>query len=279
MSENIVLIYGSFSDVAVLAGGGWASSLGLPNLQKRGLNLIAQSLDLQPSNTQFTVSLAGPATLKALCLGPGNISTGHSYRITVDGVDVTNGWVLGATRAEWNTLTFEDPNYWTGIPSWDDAERGMWLIHVFEAPVTGRIWKIEIDDQTNPDGVLRFGRLVMGRFWQPSINYGHGNNGLSFKDATFKSTTLAGNKHFGRRVNPRVFRLGFDYIPEAELYDKGYEFQRMAGYDGEVFVIPDPDDGLNRQKRSFLATCNTMDQLSQAAFGYGSTAFELEEVI
>jgi hypothetical protein len=279
MAENIILIYGSYSDVGVLSGGGWQPTQPLSNLQRRGIHRVARSLDVQPSNTLFNVQLAGPATLKALCLGPGNISTGHAYRITADGVDVTGGWVLGAARAEWNTLTFEDPAYWTGVPAWDDPERGMWIIHVFEAPVTAMNWLIEVDDQANSDGFLQFARLVMGRYWQPSINYGYGSNGLSFKDASFESMSLAGSKRFWRRTNPRMFRFGFDYIPEAELFDAGYEFQRIVGYDGEVFVIPDPADALNRQKRSFLATANTMDPLSQAAFGFGSTAFELEEVI
>jgi len=277
MSDNIILLYGNHADAGVLSGGGWSPSHPLSNLQKRALRRVAQSVDVQPSNTIINVQLAGPATLKAIALGPSNISTGYSYRINSETTD--SGWVLGATRTEWNTLTWEDPNYWTGIPSWDDAERGMWLIHIFDVPVTSMYWQIEIDDQANPANFLRFGRLFMSRFWQPSINYGFNNNGLSFKDATIRSTTLAGNKHFWRRTNPRVFRFGFDYIPEAELYDKGYEFQRMAGYDGEVFVIADPGDALNIQKRSFLSTANTMDPLSQAAFGYGSTAFELEEVI
>lgn len=277
MSDNIILLYGNHSDVATLSGGGWSPSFPLANLQRRPLRRIARSLDLQPSNTQMLIQLAGPATLKAICLGPSNISTGFSYRINSETTDT--GWILGAARADWNTLDWADPNYWTGIPSWEDAERGQWLIHVFDVPVTSMYWKIEIDDESNPDGFLRFGRLFMSRFWQPSINYGYGNNGLSFKDATFKSASLAGNKRFWRRTNPRVFRFGFDYLPEAEIFDRGYEFQRLIGYDGEVFVIPDPADALNRQKRSFLATANTMDALSQAAFGYGATAFELEEVI
>lgn len=275
--QNIILLYDNYADLASLTGGSYLPSLPLENLKSRDQSLVARTRGVQPSQTRMSINLGGPRTLKALCIGPTNLSAAHTYRITAG--DYDSGIVAGAARAPWNSLPWEDPNFWPGVLPWEDEERGMWLIHIFDQPVTAQSFNLEFDDQGNPDGYLDFGRLFMGRHWQPSLNYTYSSNGLAFRDHTNRVSTLSGGEIARRRLNPRIFQFGFDYLPEAELYGPAYDFQRIVGGDGEVFVIPDPDDVSFRHKRSFLATAARMDPLTQSIFLRGGTGFELKEII
>lgn len=275
--QNVLLIYDNFSDVATLSGGSFVPALPLNNLKVPEPYKVARTTNTLLSSTQFSVSLGGPRAMKAIVIGPTNLSTAHKYRISGTGFDT--GWSTGLARAEWNTLPWDDPDFWTGLTPWDDDERGIWIIHVFDTPVVAKNWLVEIDDQLNSDGYIDLGRLVMGRVWQPSLNFVYGNNGLAFRDNSLRATTLSGSEKIWRRRNPRVFNLAFDYLPDEEMYRDGYDFQRIAGYDGQVFVVPDPDNIQTRQRRSFLATVTRPDPLAQVTFGRSSMAFELKEII
>lgn len=283
--QNILLLYDNQADIASLSGGHWLPALPLANLKSRPLHRVARSVDLDLTSTRFNIDMVSPYEARAICVGPGNLSSGYSYRFTVysdiERTDLVfdSGWSVGAPRAAWNTLNWTDPAFWTGLLPWADNERSPWIIHVFAEPVIGQYWTLEIDDTSNADGHVQLGRLFMGKAWQPSINYGYGNNGLSFRDNSIRAQTLSGGEKSWRRLNPRIFQFGFDYLPEAEMYGAGYDFQRAVGFDGEVFVIPDPAGAQFLHKRSFLANVTRLDALSQAIFAHGSTAFELKEII
>ena len=283
---NILLLYEPKSDTAALSWGTWTAGSPLDNIKNRDLSKVARSAAATLTSTRFRVALPAGRAFRALVLGPMNVTKAYQYRIRTwsssafDTQVETTGWIAPLEgfndEKEW-----EDENFWTGITPFDDTERGVYLIHDFgDDPFTARYWSFEIDDTTNPDGYVQIGRLFMPSSWQPTVNYGYGNNGLSFRDNSLRgSPTLAGNPSISRRVNPRVFRASFDYLPESEGYAKAYRLFRVAGFDGEVFVIPDPEDLTGIQQRSFLGTIQTMDAIGQAAFGMVGTGFEILETI
>lgn len=275
--QNLILVYDNFGDQATLSGGSFFEALPLSNLQKQDISLVARSTDLALSSTRLTINLNGAREVRGIVIGPGNLSTAYLHRIIWDSGQTE--WSQGAQREPWNTLPFEHHDYWTGLLPWSDLERGMWLIHLFKTPIFTSSLTIEIDDRDNPDGYIEFGRLIIGRTWQPSLNYDYSGNGLGFLDHSLRVQTLAGNKISRRRINPRTFQFSLNHLRESELYRDGYDFQRIAGFDGEVFVIPDPDDLTFRDRRSFLATIQRMDPLTQSMFQRGGTGFQLEEII
>ncbi len=282
---NAIFVYGNMADSATLSGGDWAPSLPLDNLKTRALHRVARSVDTDPESTVVHIDLAGPVACRAMGIGPTNLTMGYQRRVrayndperTVTIYD--SGWIAGATRAPWNTLDWLNPNYWLGTSSWDDPERGMWIIHVLAAPVLSQYWTVEIDDGINPAGHVDLGRLMIGPCFQPSKNFGYQGNGLSIIDNTLRSGTLAGGEHFHRRVNPRQWQCAWDALPQAELHGAVYDFIRATGYDAEVLLIPDADDAQYLHRRAFLATAKRLDALALAYFRHGSTGFEFREII
>lgn len=285
---SILLNFNPKSDAAVLSGGDWRTTLPLANLTQPRLSRVARSTDTELTSTLFNVALPQEETFEVLILGPMNTTSGYQYRIrswpdgTFTGTpDSDTDWIkpFEGSSGDPLELEWEDPNFWLGIIPFDDDERGVFLIHVFDAPVTGQFWSFELDDQFNPDGYIQISRLFMPETWAPSLNYGYNGNGLTFRDNTLAARTLSGSTARWRRLNPRVFRFAFDALPQDEGYADAYPFMRVAGYDGEVFVIPDPDDTAHIQKRSYLGTVTRMDGLSQAMYGLIGTGFEIEEII
>lgn len=282
---NILFLYDCQSDKGVLSGGSWQPALPLTNLKSERLDRVARSVDLNPASTLIRIDLPAPHDMRALALGPSNLSTGYSRRIRAYSdsgrTDLVHdsGWGRGAPQAPFNSLNWTDAAFWDGVLPWDDEERGLWLIYIPDAPVVAQYWTIEIDDSANAAGYVQFGRLFMGRHWQPSLNYTYSNNGLSLQDNSVKASTLAGNQTTWRRVNPRLFQCAFDYLPDTELYREAYGFQRSIGFDGQVFVIPDPEDTEFIQRRAFLSRASRMDALSQAVLDHGSTGYEFREVL
>jgi hypothetical protein len=283
----MLLLFQPKSDNATLSWGSWRAALPLNNMLTERLARVARSTDATLESSRFRVTLTAAATFKALLLAGTNVTTAVKWRIRsyLDGdfaeedIDFDSGWLepfVGiAEDLEWG-----DPNWWTQTTPFDDDERRINLIHVFDTEPTARLhWSFEIDDTTNPAGVIDIGRLFMPLAWEPSINYQYGDNSLSFQDNTLRSTTLGGSEDAWRRINPRIFRFGIDYLPETEAYQKAYPLMRTAGFNGEVFVVPDKDDDQFMQQRSFLGRISQMDGIAQVAFQMAGVGFEIKESI
>lgn len=284
----MLLLYKPKSDTATLSGGGWEVLLPLAHLKDQRLWRTAQSVDTDPANTKFDIALARTERLRALAMGPMNVTAAYGYRIRAWGdaghttLVADSGLVepFGADALPPEELEWEDPWFWLGIEPFDDEERGVWLIHVFAADVVARYWTIELFDEGNADGFVEAGRLFMAETLEPSINYSYDGNSLGFRDNALKAKTLSGGTEVKRRTNPRYFRFSIPILPEDEIYDEVYRYLRTAGFDGEVFVIPDPDAGAREmQRRSFLGRMTAMDALSQTVFQHAGFGAEIEEII
>lgn len=280
---NIILGFDNQSDDATLSGGSW--SLPLTNLQNRDLSVVARSTDATLANTQFKVAFDYPRSFKFITVGPTNIQTAAAFRfrtyndVAFTELDEDTGWVRPFTREPFGSLPWGHPNLWDGILPWDDADRLIWPIQIYANPVSSQYWSMEIDDTSNPDGYVEMGRLFMPRYWQPTRNFTPDNNFVFEDNSRHRPTLNGGDNPLGQR-DKRVFRFGFDNLENSELFTSAYDFDRTAGYDGEVFVIPDPnDDFVTMQRRSFMGRNRRLNGLALAAAGVGSTGYELIEDI
>lgn len=283
---SIILLSNPHSDDAALSGGGWEPELPLANMQNGSLRRVSRSSGLSAVETQFRISLASDQSFKSIVFGPTNMTTAGRFKISkyadaaFSQLVITSDWISNVVRVPFGTLQFGMPYWWSGQRStWPDSERGAWMVHTFDAPTAGQYWKIEIDDSDNPDGYIDVGRLFMADHWSPSINYSPDGNGLGFVNNTLTQRTLSGGKRHKRRMNPRVFQWQLPFLSQSEGYGEAYSFAQQAGFDGEVFVIPDPDDVEYIQQRCFLGNLTEIDALSQSNFNHIGTGFQIEEIL
>lgn len=285
----MLLLYRPKSDTAAFSGGSWQTGLPLTNLADPRLWRVARSVDADPANTKFMVSLTQEESFLALVLGPMNVTTAYEYRIRAytDGTfsSIIAGsdtdWVnpFGGTAGDALSLEWENQWFWLGIEPFDDEERGIFLIHIYPELVTSSHWSFEIKDENNPDGYIEAGRLFMPSSLTPSINYSPDGNGLGFLDKSLRTDLLGGGEEVDRRLNPRVFRFAIPILPDDEVYREVYKYLRAAGFDGEVFVIPNPDDPADiMQNRAFLGRMTQMDPITQLAANYAGFGAEIKEI-
>jgi len=249
-----------------------------------GYRGVARSVDLALTSTRCRVALMVEKTFRTLVVGPMTVSSSFCYRIrSYSGPDFgterySSGWVSRPGKAALE-LEWENPWFWLGVVPSRDSERGVYLVHRLPEPTAGQYWSFEIDDQQNGAGHIDIGRLFMADCFEPDINYSYDNNGLSFRDNSLKAQTLGGTSEFWRRLDPRTFRFSLPWLSEEQGFGAAYDLMQVAGYTGEVFVLPDTDDAETLQKRSFLGTVTQMDPLAQVAFGMTGTGFQIEEII
>jgi hypothetical protein len=283
---NAIILYGPRSDSAAFQGGSWSAALPLGNLASPRYYEVARSADASETSTQFQVLLPQQDAFRALVLGHLNVTTSYEYRVrafeTIDFDEEApplydSGWIkpfAGTAILDWG-----HPNWWVGSVPWDDPERKIQLIHVLPQTISSQFWWIELRDESNPAGFIEAGRLFMAEALNPSINYAYEGNGLTFKDNSKRANTLSGNTEVWRRINPRVMSMSFPTVEQTEAFNNFLRAIRVAGYDGEVFVIPDPDDAAFIQQRSFFGRFVQFDPLSQVMFNRVSTGFQIEEII
>ena len=294
---GLVLIYDSFSDSAIFSGGAWDAALPLTNLRTDDVGLVAQSTSLDPADTQFTVDLGKARPIGGMVIGPCNCGAGATAVVTAysDAAMTmqvyTSGALAGtADSVDWaNTgdwLAWEDPDFWLGIKSTDPEVEALpfYFYHVVPAAsassALARYWKVEIDDPSNPNGLLRVGRVILGRAYRPAYNYSYGANETGITWVTDTRESLMGRRTYWARYMRRRVRFGWEYLPEAEAFGDWFRLSARAGLHRQIFIVPEEaDTGSLRRKRAFLATLTEAPAISQVIFENASMALQADEVI
>ncbi len=285
---NFLILSDNSADEGTLSGGSW--SIPLSAMQDPRPTKRARSTNLELASTTFRIALNTVRTFRALAFGPTNFTSSARYRITAySDADFTvetydSGWNdIGIQAVPSLDLEWENPDFWTGVEPIDDPDNsGIFVIHDFMVNESGKYWIFELDDQGNGDGFVEIGRLYMGRAYQPSINYLPNN--IGFETNTTVEKALGGTRYYVRRKSARTLNVTFEYLPTQEVWDEVYRLQVISGLDRQVFVIPDPDDTVNRNKRSFLGNLKELSsiQLLNIALETGltaSTAFQITEAL
>lgn len=252
-------------DEAALSGGSWQPSLPLENLHSRQIAKVARSQGLDPSATTMTLDFQRPRPLQMVNLIGHNGSFSGQARIRIGddtswapnttSYDVTVDIWTGMQNGPWdvNDYEWEDDDFWLG--GFDQEEiQGLTAVstHVLPEPRAGRYLRIDILDQSNPDGFFQLGRVFAGPAVSPSVNVAWGmGEGWDFSGTAIE-TALSGAEYFDEREGVRVIRFTLQHLQTDEAYSKFLEMVRRQGVSKEVFVIPDPSDQFNGLKRNFL---------------------------
>ncbi|WP_374347757.1 hypothetical protein [Chitinimonas sp.] len=280
---NVMLCYPNRIEGATLSGGGWTNAP-LSAMQTRDYAETAVSTDTQPINTQFVVDLGGlyPARLLVLV---GNLSPAAMIRFRCSATNSfaapawDSGWQSAWPRLPFGTVGWLDPSFWSGQLT---AERAASYPPVFwalgPASLLWRYCLVEINDPTNPAGVIALGRAGFFEAFQPKVNlsydpeHGHTTN-------TQVMEGLAGNKFFNVRPSVRYARIALDWLSDAEAFGAGFDLVRRQGVHQEVFYLYDPADPIYRIQRAFLGHLRSLPAYRHPSFGRHTTAIEIEELI
>jgi hypothetical protein len=283
--DRLTLLSEPVSDAALLTGGDWLPAMPLSNMQvAEEYEVIARSASAAPAATRFNVDLLGVENIRGVVL-LGNFTTAATLKLTQFGDAGFAVPVQSFTTqplypvAPWGSIPFGAKFWFNGVRPWPNPERTPHFQIVFPNDIGARWWRFEIEDPLNPAGYLDIGRLFMAPAYIPEHNYEPDNNQFGLRDNSIRSNTLNGGQQVGRRTNPRYFSFSVKNLPETEVFGPAWRLMDMAGFDREIFVIPQPSDVDHLQQRSFFARIAQAPPLVQAQCLRGHIAFELTEII
>lgn len=306
---NVLLAHPNITDTGTLSGGNWQISR--DNLKDRQLSRVARTATASKADTQFTLDLGRSRLISVIAVVRHNLSTAAKWRVRVannagftstvydnavtvppDGgpsllMDFATQTYL-AWDPDWqlawptlfptSVLEWEDDNFWAGsITEEERKEYPSLLLAVLPKPVAGRYLRVEVDDETNPDGYVEFGRLFVGSAWQPIYNANWGAS-IGWETDTGMQRAMSGQPYFDRKAGRRVTRFELGYLTKDEALGRIFEIQRKAGIDGELLLVWDKDDAIHLLRQSYLGRLRQLSPIARVMVGNHSNAFEIEEL-
>jgi hypothetical protein len=179
---------------------------------------------------------------------------------------------------QYTDLDFEEENWWTGQIS--NTEAALYpgkLLHDMAGNYSARYWRIQFSDTANADGYVQVGRLWMGPVWSPARqSYSYGAT-LGWEPRDRAAVSRSGRRYSERNSAARVFEFQLESMGDAEAFGRVLDMRRLLGSEGQLLVIPDPDDTAQRHRRDILARIRRHSGVRQTFLDLQQTAFELEE--
>ena len=158
-----------------------------------------------------------------------NLSTSATIRIRADDV-------LG-------NLTTSPDHDSTALSAWQSQDLSTWSRRHFVywpgTQETHQYMRIDLEDASNPDGVLRAGRLYVSQAWQSSI---HMQLGLQYGYddlASIQQSAIDGTTFIREIARPLHAQFTLGYLTEAEYMDNLFELTRLRGMSQDILLVMD----------------------------------------
>lgn len=270
-----------------LSNGSWEVTLPIENIQDTALASMARSTDDLNASTIVDIDLIIGRPVRVVTIIKHNLSQAAKFRVTASTVSdfatssYQSAWVdVWPQFYDLGELPWGYPGLWTGVLASEETDGyTMQAIHVLPSDEWARYWRVEIDDESNPDGYVEFARLGLWSVWQPTINIEQGAK-AGWTTDTPVARSLSGVDYFDKRNPRRVANFTIERIAEDTAMKKPFEMFRKLGKDGQLFFVFNPDDAQDDLfRRSFLATLRELSPLEYPVYGYNKQAFSLQEVL
>lgn len=287
--SNVLFGWPLTSDTATVTGGSWLAALPVTNVQTASLAAVARSTTDALADTILNVDYGAASAVSVVALVRHNMRSTALWRIR--GSTVSNfatsvydsAWIA-VWPVQWPTSTLPagHPNAATRL--FTDAQINALnpprdAVHVLATETSARYWRIEIDETANTDTYVQIGRLVMAPRFQPSQNFDIGSE-FGFQDGTAVGESMAGVRYYDVRPKGRTLSLAFGSLPDPEAITVMREMVETLSLSGQLYVVTDPADTYNLQRRSFLANLKELGPVAYAwAASYSSVPLLLHEVI
>ena len=278
---NIFLGWPNRIDDCTLTGGSWVITL--DKLKTRRYGEVARSASAALAHTKFYADLGAVRALRAIALINHNFSLNALMRIslgtTAGATDIyTSGW-QGCWPMSFDSemLEWEANNWWEGVAD-DQYIRHPWMaVWPLSAYYNARYLTVELDDTTNTDGYLQFGRAFVGGGLVPTYNASYGLQ-TGWIDPSTVNRTRNGTATFDVKRRRRFVNFGLDWITNED-FKRVWEMQRRLGTTGEVLYLPDANSVQPAQRLGFLGGLKELSGLSYPYDALYSGGFTIEEFV
>jgi hypothetical protein len=229
---RIVVLSPYNSDRATIAASTAVATLPAANVQSQQPKKVWRS---SSTADYLEITFTAPVAANMLALNGHNLTSAGVFRVrgadtlanTTAAPSVDTGW-----QSVWPATGKPADAYW---PRYLSA-----LLWSNDALL--QYWRVDIADPAVGQTYVEAGRLVLGRYWQPSINFDLGGTPLAYDQRDVQVTTDYGEIFTDRRQRSaaRRFALQISAADRREVLDGIAEIQRLRGLWGDVICLLDP---------------------------------------
>ena len=267
-------------DTATLTSTSFLSTLPVTNLQLEGRTLVARTTNATGTKT-INGNFSGVTVVRACILYGHNLSGTASWRLRLyDGASQTGTIVYDS-----GTDTPNPPIGWGGF-SWGSAPWGTSTLFAswerqyfanYSNSVQALSFKIDITDASNPYGYIQAKRLLIGNYFEPTVNIGYGAS-VYWEDNSQQRRTQGGSIRTDARVRYRVAAGNLQRLDASERA-AFMEALRTAGMRNEIFFTLYPEyGGVIERDHSLIGKLTAMPKITTSQPSNWTGEFRIEEV-
>lgn len=284
MSRVILSYQNRVDEATILSYGLWSPALPLTNIKSRVLSRVARTTTTDETAGIVRFTLPSNRLIGAVAIVNHNFSVYAQwrYRVFSDSTYTTTVYDSGLldvwASAPAGSIEWEEDNFWSLRLTEED--RKLLTATVILMPTTierSRYYQIDIIDPTNSDGFLQFGRLFIGKIYQPQINMSLGAS-VGYESRTLVDESISGAEFFDRRNAPRVARFELALMDANENY-QNLDIAKISDTEAEVLFVYDSDDYLALSKKSFMGRLRALSLVEQPYTNYFRTSYEIKELL
>jgi len=233
-TERFLILSPRESDAATLVASSQETALPVANLQNMQPAKVWRATSATPQS--ITLDFGYPVAANALALVGHNLTDAGMLRVrgATTQAAVTASPAVDASGSAWPVTGKPVAQNWphhTSLLRWSN-----------DLPY--QYWQVDIADGGSVLTYIEVGRLMLGRAFQPTVNFDFGGQPLSFETADIQTRTPYGRTFTDRRTisPPRNFEVTVYAMTKREAFDGLAELQRLRGTWGDVVCALDPGD-------------------------------------
>lgn len=262
MWGSMALAYPNRCTTDVIASGGsWTVAAPVTNMLDPQITLVSRSSNALTASTKVNIDLGSARTLRCFALVNHNLSSAAQWRVSLGTTSGGTDVYAGSWTDVWS-LTLEAGLSSLGIDDDQYQSKGFAAIQFLASYKTARHLTIEVDDTTNPDGYVQWGRVFAAGAFIPRAAQIIGAISRGWIDLSTSARAESGTKSSTARRRIRQEAITIEAMTDTE-FDTVHEMQRHLGTVDEVFYVAHTSNASAMQRYSFLAQ---MEELSAGEF-------------
>lgn len=271
-----------------VSGGSWSTEFPITNVEDPVFAKVARSADTSLTSTQFSVSLDRSTPVGLVCLANHNLTSAAQWKISCYfdtaqtqlalEIDWFNVWpsVYATSELEW-----EYDNFWLG--TYDDSDRENFTslaTKFFDDIQVIQSVKIEIDDQSNPEGYVYMGRVFVSDVWQPTYSAQYG---IEYGFEVGTTFDVADNPEMTRfpdvKTPKRTVSFTLGTLSQEEGFRRVQTMKRDQGLHREILYTETTDPTPEGFQKTFIGQLQDVSPLSHPYYQTFASSINLMEVL
>lgn len=231
------------------SGGDWETELPVTNATTRVDADVARTVDASAASSILIFDHGSAVTARVLVVRWHNLSA-----------DATLTWKRGTTSGDDDVDSSDSVDAWVISPYSFDGHSHQVVI-VLSTANAARYDTIEIVDESNADGYIEVGQVLIAPLLTTSYNASYGLR-HGFQDLSTKDRSDGGSRRVYKRRRIKTATFNFDLLSESEG-DVIHDVQAEAGTTDQVIYIPRISDRAETQR---YGGSGALEELSDAEY-------------